>query len=77
MVYTGSSANDYDITIGDEKVNLFRKKLYANIIANLGQNPGIDGNDIMIILLEPPLENWGIRGGQPASAVDLGFDLEV
>jgi HAMP domain-containing protein len=29
--------NDYDITIGDEKVNLFRKKLYANI-TNLNPN---------------------------------------
>lgn len=54
-----------------------KKKLYRNIVENLRKNPGIDGNDIMIILLEPPLENWGIRGGQPASEVDLGFDLEV
>jgi hypothetical protein len=26
---------------------------------------------------EPPLDNWGIRGGQPASEVDLGFNLQV
>ncbi|HII84039.1 MAG TPA: tautomerase family protein [Methanobacterium subterraneum] len=54
-----------------------KKKLYKNIVENLGQNPGINGNDMMIILLEPPMENWGIRGGQPASEVDLGFNLKV
>jgi len=54
-----------------------KKKLYKNIVENLGQNPGINGNDIIIILLEPPLENWGIRGGQPASEVDLGFKIDV
>jgi len=54
-----------------------KKKLYQNIIKNLGENPGIGGNDIMIILLEPPMENWGIRGGQPASEVDFEFKLDV
>ncbi|MEN6328834.1 MAG: tautomerase family protein [Methanobacteriaceae archaeon] len=54
-----------------------KKRLYQCIIRNLKNNPGIDGYDVVIILLEPPLHNWGIRGGQPASEVDLGFDLEV
>lgn len=54
-----------------------KKELYQNIIQNLGENPGIDGNDILIILLEPPMENWGIRGGQPASEVDFGFKIDV
>lgn len=54
-----------------------KKSLYKNIVSNLGDNPGIDGNDIVIILLEPPINNWGIRGGQPASEVDLGFSLDV
>ncbi|WP_321421646.1 tautomerase family protein [uncultured Methanobacterium sp.] len=54
-----------------------KKKLYQDIVHNLGENPGIDGNDIMIILLEPPMENWGIRGGQPASEVDFGFKIDV
>jgi phenylpyruvate tautomerase PptA (4-oxalocrotonate tautomerase family) len=54
-----------------------KKNLYHHIIRNLKEDPGIDGHDVVIILLEPPLTNWGVRGGQPASAVDLGFDLEV
>jgi phenylpyruvate tautomerase PptA (4-oxalocrotonate tautomerase family) len=54
-----------------------KKNLYQCLIRNLKNDPGIDGHDVMIILLEPPLTNWGMRGGQPASEVDLGFDLDV
>ena len=54
-----------------------KKLLYNDIVSNLGNNPGIDGKDILIILNEQPLENWGVYGGKPASEVDLGFDVEV
>jgi len=52
-------------------------KLCKNIIRNLGENPGIDGQDITIILLEPPLHNWGVRGGKIANQVDFSFDIDV
>ncbi|MFZ5897947.1 MAG: tautomerase family protein [Bacillota bacterium] len=54
-----------------------KKRLFQAVVANLGKNPGIDGNDIIIVLHEPPLENWGIRGGKPANEVDLGFNIKV
>ncbi len=54
-----------------------KKRLYETIAANLGKAPGIAGDDIMIVLHEPPLENWGIRGGKPASEVNLGFAVNV
>lgn len=54
-----------------------KKRLYAAIISNLGRSPGINGDDITIVLHEPPLENWGIRGGKPANEVDLGFEIKV
>jgi len=54
-----------------------RKKLYAAIVQNLEKSPGIPGNDIVIVLHEPPLENWGIHGGRPASEVDVGFKIDV
>ncbi len=38
---------------------------------------GIEPKDIRIVLYELPLENWGIRGGVPASEVDLGFKVDV
>lgn len=54
-----------------------KKALYSAIINNLALNPGIDGNDITIVLLEPSLENWGIKGGKPANEVDIGFNIKV
>lgn len=54
-----------------------KKRLYEAIAANLAENPGIKGDDIVIILHEPPLENWGIRGGKPASEVNIGFKVNV
>ncbi len=54
-----------------------KKQLYRLIVENLGKNPGINGNDILIIVHEPPLENWGIRGGKPASEINLGFRVDV
>jgi phenylpyruvate tautomerase PptA (4-oxalocrotonate tautomerase family) len=38
---------------------------------------GIQGTDIMIVINEPPLENWGVAGGKPASEVDFGFKIDV
>lgn len=54
-----------------------KKALYKSIIDNLSKNPGIDGNDITIVLHEPPLENWGVRGGKPANEIDLGFEVNI
>jgi len=54
-----------------------KKELYKAIADNLAQNMRIDGNDIVIVIHEPPLENWGVRGGKPASEVDLSFNIEV
>jgi len=54
-----------------------KRNLYAAIVRNFGNAPGIAGDDVMIILHEPPMENWGIRGGRPASEVDLGFRVDV
>jgi phenylpyruvate tautomerase PptA (4-oxalocrotonate tautomerase family) len=53
-----------------------KKELYKGIVANLGKL-GIPASDVFIVLHEVPLENWGIRGGIPASEVDLGFKVGV
>ena len=53
-----------------------KKELYQGIVTNLGK-VGIRAGDVFIVLLEVPLENWGIRGGIPASEVDLGFNVGV
>jgi phenylpyruvate tautomerase PptA (4-oxalocrotonate tautomerase family) len=54
-----------------------KKNLYSAIVRNLGTSPGIAGDDILIILHEPPKENWGIHGGKPASKVDIGFRIDI
>lgn len=54
-----------------------KRKLYAAIVRNYGEAPGISGDDILIIIHEPPMENWCLRGGKPANEVDLGFKVAV
>jgi len=54
-----------------------KKALYKAINNNLASNPGIDGDDIIIVLIESPLGNWGINGGKSASEVDIGFNISV
>jgi phenylpyruvate tautomerase PptA (4-oxalocrotonate tautomerase family) len=53
-----------------------KRRLYRAVVRNLGRL-GIPPSDVLIVLHEVPLENWGIRGGTPASDVDLGFDVGV
>ena len=52
------------------------KELKGNVIREitrlLGENLGIAATDIIIIINEPPLENWGIYGNQ-ASEMELGY----
>jgi 4-oxalocrotonate tautomerase family enzyme len=66
-----------EITVFKGRSNEAKKQLYKSIVDNLAKNPGIKGDDIMIVLHEPPLENWGIRGGKSASEVNLGFKIDV
>jgi phenylpyruvate tautomerase PptA (4-oxalocrotonate tautomerase family) len=54
-----------------------KRDLFAAIVRNLQRAPGIDPLDVFIVLCEPPRDNWGIRGGQQASGLDLGFKIDV
>ncbi|NQU12816.1 MAG: tautomerase family protein [Desulfobacteraceae bacterium] len=53
-----------------------KRKLYKKIVENLS-TLGIPAKDIRIVLHEVPMDNWGIRGGVPASEVDIGFKVDV
>lgn len=53
-----------------------KKALYKGIVRNL-KPLGIPASDIKILLRESSAENWGIRGGLPASEVDLGYKINV
>lgn len=53
------------------------KRLLYNAIVNNLAVFGIPGDHIKIMLREITAENWGIRGGQAACDVDLGFKVDV
>jgi phenylpyruvate tautomerase PptA (4-oxalocrotonate tautomerase family) len=53
-----------------------KRKLYRAIADGLAA-AGVARDQILIVLHEPPLENWGIRGGQAACDVQLGFKIDV
>lgn len=53
-----------------------KRLLYAGIVENLAEL-GIPRDHVMITLHESDRDNWGIRGGQAASDVDLGFTVQV
>ncbi|HEX5687042.1 MAG TPA: tautomerase family protein [Ideonella sp.] len=53
-----------------------KKALYAAIVQRF-EALGIAPSDVMIVLNEPLLDNWAVRGGTPASELDLGFSLKV
>ncbi|GLQ32636.1 tautomerase family protein [Litoribrevibacter albus] len=53
-----------------------KRKLYRTIVSNL-ETFGIPPSHVKIMLREITAENWGIRGGQAACDVDLGFKVDV
>jgi phenylpyruvate tautomerase PptA (4-oxalocrotonate tautomerase family) len=53
-----------------------KRRLYSAIVRRL-EPFGIPRDHVSILLRESATENWGIRGGQAASDVDLGFSVRV
>jgi phenylpyruvate tautomerase PptA (4-oxalocrotonate tautomerase family) len=53
-----------------------KRLLYNDIVERL-EKLGVVPSDILIILNEPPLDNWSIRGGVPASETNIGFKIDV
>jgi phenylpyruvate tautomerase PptA (4-oxalocrotonate tautomerase family) len=53
-----------------------KRRLYQAIVRNL-EPFGIPADHVKILLREIPRDNWGIRGGIPASEVDLGFEVNI
>lgn len=53
-----------------------KRALYAEIVTNLNEF-GIPPDHITILVRDHPTTNWGLRGGQAASDLDLGFNINV
>ena len=53
-----------------------KRSLYSGIVAAL-EPFSIPKNHVLIVVHDVPREDWGIRGGQAACDVDLGFKVDV
>ncbi|MFW5804288.1 MAG: tautomerase family protein [bacterium] len=53
-----------------------KKNLYRDINDRIIASLGIKEQDIMIIIHDIPMENWGLYG-RPASELDLDYDVEI
>jgi hypothetical protein len=53
-----------------------KRALYRAIVRNVSAL-GVPETEIKTILIEVPLENWGLRGGLAGSEIDLGFTVDV
>ncbi|MCU1448502.1 MAG: tautomerase family protein [Acidimicrobiales bacterium] len=53
-----------------------KRRLYRAIVQRL-QSLGVPPDDVVIVLDEVPMENWGVDGGVPASEVDVGFKVDI
>ena len=51
--------------------------VHAAVVRNLKAAPGIPPEQVLVVLHEPPLANWGVRGGRSGLDVDLGFKPDV
>lgn len=53
-----------------------KRELYRAIVENLAAL-GVPELETKIILVEVPMQNWGLRGGKPGSDIEIGFKVEV
>ncbi|WP_066331053.1 tautomerase family protein [Azohydromonas lata] len=54
-----------------------KKKLYEFLAQNLSALLGVAPESILILLVEHPMENWGMRGGRLGSEIDFGYCVNV
>jgi phenylpyruvate tautomerase PptA (4-oxalocrotonate tautomerase family) len=66
-----------EITLFSGRTAETKKKLYKKIVDALYEKLGIERESVFIVLYDQPLENWGVRGGVPASEINIGFKVDV
>jgi phenylpyruvate tautomerase PptA (4-oxalocrotonate tautomerase family) len=65
-----------EITMFSGRSMAAKRLLYRAIVRNLAALD-VPPLDIKITLIDVPPENWGLRGGMPASEIELGFKIDV
>ncbi len=53
-----------------------KRRLYQSLVSKLGALGTLPA-DVFIVLHEPPMENWSVRDGIPATEMNLGFEVRV
>ncbi|MDL9937205.1 tautomerase family protein [Gordonia sp. ABSL1-1] len=53
-----------------------KRALYRAVVGRLGEL-GIPGDHVTVVVRDIDTASWGIRGGQAACDIDLGFDINV
>jgi phenylpyruvate tautomerase PptA (4-oxalocrotonate tautomerase family) len=53
-----------------------KRRLYDAIVGRLAIFD-VPPNDVLIVLHEPAMRNWGVNGGTPANEVDVGFKVDI
>jgi phenylpyruvate tautomerase PptA (4-oxalocrotonate tautomerase family) len=53
-----------------------KRMLYKLLTERLQAELGVLPTDLLVVLHEPELENWGIAG-TPASEIELGFKINI
>jgi phenylpyruvate tautomerase PptA (4-oxalocrotonate tautomerase family) len=53
-----------------------KRELYRAVVENLAAL-GVPELETKIILVEVPMQNWGLRGGKPGSDIEIGFKVEL
>ncbi len=53
-----------------------KRRLFRLVVENL-ERAGVRREAVLVVLHEPAMESWGIRGGQAATDVKLGYDVKV
>jgi phenylpyruvate tautomerase PptA (4-oxalocrotonate tautomerase family) len=53
------------------------KRALYQALARRCEAIGIAPHDLFVVIGEPPLENWSVRGGVPSADAKPGFKLDV
>ncbi len=53
-----------------------KKAFFQAVVKSMGEL-GVDAEDVRVVIYDVPRENWGLKGGQQASEIDLGFEVEI
>ena len=53
-----------------------KRRLYDAVVRGLSA-AGVPAEDVLVVVHEPPMHNWAIGGGTPASEADVGFKVDI